>query len=379
MNPNRFLLAGLGVAALLGAGCRREATPEAAPTPVRVRAVELHAESSAVRYSAQIEPRQSVDLAFKVGGYVVEVSSRRGADGKPRPVQGGDRVSRGEVLARLRDVDTAAQLHQAEGALAAARASRSKAKADLDRALALDATKSITAPDLDAARAAFDAGEAQVQQAEAQVEQAHIARDDSALKAPMEALVLDRKIESGDLVGPGTVGFVLADLTSVKAVFGVSDSVVKDLKIGDSIPVRSEALVGAEMTGRITAISPAADRQRRVFNVEVTLPNPRGDLKSGMIATVSVGSLAGGAPAEAESVPVVPLSAVVRSHDHPDGYAVLVIEEGGGKPVARSRDVTVGTVFGNLIAVTSGVKPGESVIVTGAALLSDGEAVKIIP
>src|SRR5262249_26789719 len=249
MNGKGRLRIGLSLAVFLGAGCRREATPEAPPTPVRVRAVELHSEAPAVRYSAQIEPRQTVNLAFKVGGYVVEILSRRDADGTPRPVHGGDKVARGEVLARLREEDTAAQLSQAEGALAAARASRAKAKSDLDRALALNATQSITGSDLDTARAAFDGSEAQVQPAPAQVDQARIAQDDSSLKAPMDALVLERKIESGDLVGPGSIGFVLADLTSVKAVFGVSDVTAKELKIGEPLPLHANALGGAEMIG----------------------------------------------------------------------------------------------------------------------------------
>ena len=208
-----------------------------------------------------------------------------------------------------------------------------------------------------------------------QVEEARIALQDTKLKAPTTALVLKRKVEVGDLVNAGTVGFVVANTEKVKVVFGISDLMLKHLKLGDQLAVTTEALRGREFRGLVTAISPSADPKSRVFDVEITIPNPDQNLKVGMIAAVAVAT--GQAP---KTVTVVPLNAVVRSKTNPEGYALFVVEGQKGGRIARLRDnIELGEVFGNKITVTRGVKVGEPVIVTGATLVADGQRVRIIP
>jgi multidrug efflux system membrane fusion protein len=77
--------------------------------------------------------------------------------------------------------------------------------------------------------------------------------------------------------------------------------------------------------------------------------------------------------------PVVPLNAVMKGKSSPDGYAVFVVEEEGGREVARLRDVKLGEAYGNAVAVTDGVKQGERVITTGGTIVMDGDQVKVIP
>ncbi len=78
----------------------------------------------------------------------------------------------------------------------------------------------------------------------AQVKEAKIALEDAKLKAPTAALILKRKVEVGDLVNAGTVGFTLANTEDVKVVFGISDLMLKHLKQGDQLAVTTEALRG---------------------------------------------------------------------------------------------------------------------------------------
>jgi hypothetical protein len=93
-----------------------------------------------------------------------------------------------------------------------------------------------------------------------------------------------------------------------------------------------------------------------------------------MVAAVQIG---GSNAAAAPPALVVPLSTIVRGKGR-DGYAVFALEDKGGESVARLRDVTLGGMIGNQIAVTDGVHAGERVIVD-AALLTDGERVRLIP
>ena len=128
--------------------------------------------------------------------------------------------------------------------------------------------------------------------------------------------------------------------------------------------------------GQITRVAPSADPSSRVFEVEVTIPNQDGALKSGMIAALEVDHRGAAAPTTGR---LVPLNAVVRPPGQAQGYAVYVVEGPTGKQHARLRRVELGDVSGNLIRVTSGLQGGERVIVRGATLAVDSQAVRIIP
>jgi multidrug efflux system membrane fusion protein len=157
-------------------------------------------------------------------------------------------------------------------------------------------------------------------------------------------------------------------------VFGVPDVSVLKLKIGDPLTITSEALPNEMIRAQISRISPSADPKSRVFDIESTIPNSFGRLKIGMIASLQIGGEPAGNP-----VPVVPLSAVLRSNRSPSNYGVYVVEDREGRQTARLREVKLGEVFGNMIAAPSGLQPGEQVVVAGATILHDGETVRIIP
>jgi multidrug efflux system membrane fusion protein len=361
--------------AILLFGCGKAEGPAPPPIPVGVGAAKAFQGGGEVRYSANIQPYTRVDLAFKSGGYLTNILQVKGVDGKMRNVHEGDYVKRGSVLAQVRQSDYEAKQSQAAGQLAAARAALEHASLDLKRARNLYAANSLTKSDYDKAMARYGEALGSVASTGGQVKEAQIALQDTKLKAPTAALVLKRKVEVGDLVNTGTVGFTLANTEDVKVVFGISDLMLKHLKLGDQLAVTTEALRGREFRGLVTAISPSADPKSRVFDVEITIPNPNQELKMGMIASVAVAI--GQAPT---AVTVVPLTAVVRSRTNPQGYALFVVEEKGSKQIARLRDnIELGEVYGNMITVTKGVRVGDPVIVTGATLVNDGQAVRVIP
>jgi len=381
------------------ASCGRETRKaEKTATPVRVVAVENFTPRAGERYSASVEPARQVNLAFRVNGFVQYLHQIRAADGNMRSLEPGDMVTAGTVLARLRQEDYDIQLRQAQSQLdadrervksaraqlAQAQAAGARAEADFTRAKALIESRSLTQPDFDAAKAQYDSTRAQVEAARAQLEaaaaglraadaalaSARLALQDTSLAAPFSAAVVQRNIELGALVGPSLNAISLADLSSVKATFGVPDLVAVNLRHGATLSIFAEALPDREFRGVVTSVAAVADRNTRLFQVQLTLPNPRAALKPGMIATLSLGS-----PAKAEPVPVVPLSAVVRPPEGATGFAVMVVE--GNQ--AHRRAVTVGNTYGDRIAVVHGVKLGERVVASGATFTAEGDTVEVIP
>lgn len=431
MKSTTTLIAACLIGLSLMVGCGHSNAGAKPPKPVKVKTVETHSSSSSVRYSASIRPAAQVDVAFKVSGYIDSIAQQRDAAGQWRSLQAGDIVRKGMTLARVRQSDYAARVSEAKSqqgearsaleankaqlkeAIAAvetaraqvtdARATFERANLDFERAKILFSTQSITKPEYDsnkaqheiagakleaaqgqlksaearvaAARAQIAAAESRIKTAEAATVSTSIPLQDTQLRAPISAVVIERKVEVGTLVAQGTAAFVLADLSFVKAAFGVPDLALQGLKLGDVLHLTTDGVPGRDFSGHISRISPSADQNSRVFEVEVSIANPDGSLKPGMIASLSVNE----GTAAPQEIPVVPLTAITRAKDSTNDYAVFVVEERDGKHFARPRTVTLGDSFGNAVAIRSGVKPGEIVITTGAGQVADGEQVQVIP
>lgn len=369
--PRLALGLGAGLAALTA--CGQDPTVEKPLTPVTVQTIEQVSVSGGTRYSVSLSPATQVDLAFKVGGYVKDIHHVPGPDGRTRILQAGDQVRQGAVLAQLRESDYTVKLNQAASNEADAKANYTQAKQDFDRAQNLYAAQSLTKSDYDAAKARYGSAQAKLRSATESRKEAEISVQDSMLKSPLEGVILKRNIEIGTLVTAGTVAFVLADTSVVKAVFGVPDITMEHLKLGQQLTIATEAMPGAQFHGQVTKIEPSADATSRMFQIEIKVPNTDNRLKPGMIAVV-------GLPGDRDSTPrlTVPLSAVVRPPDAAE-YTVYVVEEQDGRTLARRRFVKLGPMLGNRVVVTDGVARGEAIVVKGATQIVDGEQVRILP
>jgi multidrug efflux system membrane fusion protein len=366
----------VALAAAAAASCSKAVAREAVqPQPVKAAEVATAAAPTGVRYSATIEPAQQVTLSFKASGYIDSVLQRATPGGGLHVAQQGDRVSRGLVLARVRESEYRERVNQGRARLAEGDASLVRARLDLERAKTLFASQSLTKPDLDGAQAAYDAADARMASARADVELALTALRDTTVVSPIDGVILERKIEVGMLAAAGTQAFVLGEVSTVKARFGIPDSMVQAVALGDTLDVNVDAAGTATFPGRVTAIAPAADPQSRVFNVEVSLINKSGELRPGMIGAVTLMPRA--AVANAPRPLTVPLTAVIRSTIGGQ-FAVAIIESTGDDTVARLRPVELGEVIGNAIAVTKGVSAGDKVVVSGATLLVDGAPIKVL-
>jgi RND family efflux transporter MFP subunit len=368
-----LLVNSLAALTLLSASaCRQESAPAPSPMPVRVAPAQNITVGSGVTYSASIVPYAQVDLSFKSNGYIDKILQVRSPSGGMRNVDPGDWVEKGKVLALVHQQDYIDKLQQAKAQLARAEAEQEKDKLSFDRVSTLYAAKSATKPEYDSATAQLASTTASVSAAEAQVSEGQVALAYCSLQAPFDAWVVKRNVDVGSLVGPATNGFTLSDTRSVKAVFGVPDTSIRRIKAGQELMISTDALPHPVM-GRVSSISPSADQKSRVFSVEVAIPNPRNELKSGMIASLTLD----GQPLP-QSVLAVPLSAVIRDPGKQNAFAVLMAEDDAGSTVARLRPVDLGDTHGNLIAVKGGLTSGERVITSGATLIKSGDRVRVI-
>jgi RND family efflux transporter MFP subunit len=347
------------------------------PTPVKVEPVSAGPSMAQSRYSGALEPASQVTMSFRVSGYV-DALGQIEAGGKLRPLDKGDVVKKGTVLARLRATDYQHKVATGQALVSDAAAKAKLGQLELERARRLFAANVISQAELDVQEAQAESARAAFKDAVARSGEAGLALEDTVLRAPMDGVVLTRQVEVGTLVAPGQPAVTLADIRHVKAIFGAPQVLVERLEIGEAVQV----FVGAEaedkapeklLDARVTRIAPAADQSGRVFSVEALLPNPSGELRPGAVVSVRVPTQT----VSAETL-VVPLSSVVRSRRDPRGFSVFVLDGDADRGPVRETAVALGEVVGNTVTVTEGLAPSQRVVTVGASLLRDGGSAVVI-
>jgi RND family efflux transporter MFP subunit len=176
---------------------------------VRVTSVGTFEGSGGIRYSANINAFTQVTLSFKSAGYVDNIAQRRGAD--IRVLQVGDRVTRDEVLAHIREGDYLDKVNSAKAQLAQVQAAYDKSQLDFERASKLLPSDSLTKAQYDSAKASFDSNAAGLADAKANLQLAATALNDCSLRSPLSGWVVERDVEIGTLAATGTQAFIVAD------------------------------------------------------------------------------------------------------------------------------------------------------------------------
>jgi multidrug efflux system membrane fusion protein len=332
-----LLLAGLP-------GCKHK-PPDALPPVVRVGTPAPAPEETGIRYSISLVPYRQADLAFKSPGIVERILEVPGLDGRVREVTMGDRVSAGAELAHVRTTDYSQKTDQANAALgqaaanlASAEASQHLAAVNYERASNLFREASLTKQDYDravqqrdAADAALKQAEAGVANAQAQLAQANLALHDTAIVAPFNGVVIARQIEIGNLAGNSTPAFTVADIHRLKADFTVPAEELASFHKGSRVAL---TLPNAQhpVDGAVTAVSPSADPQSRVFTVEITIDNPKNEFKPGMIGSLELPR----AHVPSQRL-TVPLAALVRAGSRRLRRAFRLCAQPEGRQDPRSR------------------------------------------
>ncbi len=346
----------LGLAALILGGCgkKEQQTADSAVTPVVVATAEKGRLTRGDVLTGKVAAKTEINLVPKVPGKIAEVL-----------VDVGDRVKAGQVVLRLDAPEMAAAVTLAESGLKTAEINYKSAKANYERGKLLLQQEAIS-------QAEFEnmyekpyelAKEAYERTAPAQLAQARANYENTILTAPAAGVVTARTVDAGEMAMTGVPVVTIVDLDSVYVECGASEKQINKFKVGQEVQVKVDAVSAKPLTGKITHIGLSADPRTKVYPVKVQLANPDGLLKPGMFATIDLGS-------EDGETLVVPRDAVVFRN----GQRIVFVVEGD---VARVREVTVGESDGKNIAVTSGLKEGERVVVSGQSVLTDGAKILV--
>ena len=341
------------------AGCSR---PEPPPEPVRavklltVGASEVQAQRL---FAADVRARVESRLGFRVAGKLVQ-----------RPVELGQAVRAGQLLAQLdaRDYRLAVQAAQAQ--VAAATTQRDLAQADYERFAQLKAQNFISGAELDRRRASLQAAQAQLTQALAQASSQGNQENYTQLRADADGVVTAIEAEPGQVLEQGQTVLRLAQGGARDAVFAVPEDLVSQLRVGQEVAVRpwgGAAEGAAKLRATVRDIAASADPVTRTFTVKAALS---GSPLPPLGATLTVYPSAF-APSGVQALRL-PTSALWAQGQQ---TAVWVFD--AASSTVRAQVIEVAQVDGNEVLVRAGLQAGAQVVATGVHVLAPGQKVSI--
>lgn len=366
----------------LGKG-EAEAPPPAPPRPV---VTEFAADTAAFNRSIPgvVAAVTEVRMAFQTLGRMTA-----------RPVDVGDRVAQGDLLARLAPEDLEGGVRAAEAAVAAAEVNLTTAENTAERARALASRNVASTAQLEQAEQGLAAAQSAVAQTRAQLESARNAEGFAVMTAPIAGVISDVQAAPGAVVAAGDPIMTLSSEDRLEARIDLTETQLRGLAPGDpftiwrdpateagraeaegaevSDPVQAASTAAAQTSppveGIVSRIAPVADAQTRLRRVHLALPMAVGETSG-----LRIGSLIRARRAGADALRMtVPAAAVVVG---PEGGAGVwtVTRQGDGGTVALT-PVTLGATEGGRTEVTGGLTPGAEVVVRGVHSLTQGQAV----
>lgn len=293
-----------------------------------------------INLPAEVAPEEEVLVKAEVPGQVVRLLADE-----------GQKVTRGQVLVELDARDYRSRLERVE-------ANYRLARLEYERNAALAKSNATS-------KAKLDSIEAQLKDLEAQRIEAELALSRALIKAPISCRLNDLKVERGDFVGVGDPVAQILKIERVKVTVGVPESdvaAVFDLKEADVI---IEALGNLKVTGKKTYLARKPRSLARLYDLELMVPNPTQRILPGMFARVEL------IKGIFDQTLTIPLYAVIT-----EGEEQIVFVEKDGR--AERRRVELGILADWQVQVTSGLKPGDRVIVVGHRQVEQGQPLEVI-
>ncbi|MDH3626762.1 MAG: efflux RND transporter periplasmic adaptor subunit [Acidobacteriota bacterium] len=338
-----FLLAGCG------GGEELPAQPEVA-RQVKLLTVGGMTGGSEVSFPGRVAAGEQVDLAFRVGGPLIEL-----------PVQEGEKVSKGQVVAKIDPRDFRIKVNSAQ-------ATYDKAEADIERLAALYEKDAASKAQLDQARASRDVTRATLDDARADL-------SDTRLRAPFAAHVGEKFIENFQDVQAKQPVLSLVGIDTIEIQVDLPESIIARLRTQRTENAKAfakfDAAPGQEFPLELTEMATQADPLTQTYQATLVMPQPDGvNILPGMTAEVI-----GRVPvSEGDDAPIIVPAVAVAAGDA--GSAFVWVVDSDAMTVSR-RDVTTGDLVGSdQIELTDGLGAGETIAISAVSRLREGMTIR---
>lgn len=341
----RSLCACLLVAAaftLIGCnGNKASGVQENVPIPVVAKPIERINVAKDIAASGNIEGCKTVKLGFMVAGKVNYVTANEGKI-----------IAAGQLLASLDPENYKIAKDMADANL-------DQAQDEYNRLQIMHDRKSISESDFSKISNTLKLARAQQRLQNKNI-------SDTRLYSPISGVLLKKGVEMGEIISAGLPLFAVSDISFVHVIAAIPEADLNQMKIGNNATVYITA-INATVQGRIIEVGSVAEPTTRTFTVKIELNNPRLNIRPGMTAEIKIPS------GQKTEIVAVQGEAVLRNLDN-TAYVFIADQT---KKQAFKRTISIGRMAGNNIEVTSGLAPGEWVIVGGQHKLNNGSFITL--
>ncbi len=353
------------IAGLLALGACGEAD---APLEERLRPVRYItvSDDSVFRdrsFSGTSKSSRESRLSFKVSGTITQL-----------PVQIGQRLNAGDLIAEIDSASYVLQVQQAQASLVEAQANDRKATADYERTKGLYANDNASLNDLDAARAQAESSGAMVASAGKALEIARLNLSYTKLTADTECSIASLDVEVNENVSSGQQVAAVSCGDKFEVTMNLPESLIGLVDEITPVTIRFSSIPDRQFNGVIAEISVASVSGSAGFPVVIRIDESDPALRSGLAADVTFQF--DSAAASGTGV-VIPVTAVIND---PDGtYVFLAVpSESEGEAIVTRRPVAVGELSQFGIEISDGLTPGDFVITAGISVIREGQRVLVL-
>ena len=269
-------------------------------------------------------------------------------------VKAGQKVTKGQVLARIDDGGMSAQLAQAENKLALDKTTFDRQKNLWNQKIGSEIQYLQT-------QTAYQSQQKAVKQMQAQLAK-------TIVRAPFSGTIDEVSTERGQVVAPGQALFRIVNLGNMYVTANVPENYLSELKLGATVEVYLNA-IGKTYKGKVRQVGTFINPNNRTFGIEISVPNPDNLLRPNQVAVLKIEDYIN------KSALLIPENIILENASN---EKVVYVVSGDKEPKVSQRIIKVGYTSGAMVEVKEGLKPGDTVITDGGKALTDGANVEII-
>lgn len=354
---SQLLSCALVCALAILSGCDSGSSDEA-HGPRLVKSVVIKAqELRGLTFTGTVQARVQASLAFRLVGRVIS-----------RPVEVGDVVEQGQILAEIDAVALELAVQKALAELREADARRTNAGITEKRVQSLAARNLASKADLELAVQGLQSAQSSVVRARANLVKAREQLSYAKLKAEFTGVVTAVGIEPGQTVTPGQSILTLARLGARDVVVDASASQLDALRIGTQFDVRLQLAENVRASGKLREIGPEADSDTRMHRIKIAIDDASETFRLGSVVTATV------ADDQSRVAARIPSSAILRDGK---GDRVWVVDPKTHTLSRRSVRLEASRPGERFVRVIGGLEDGEVVAAAGVDELKDGQTVSL--
>ncbi len=330
--------------------------------PVKYQVVGTSDGQQVRTFSGTVKASDEIELSFRANGIITELN-----------IKVGQQVKKGDVLARLDNVQANLAYEQAKSSVNAAQSAMNTAKSNLDRVKSLFEKGSNSLSDYEKAKNSYQSALDQFESAKRNrsIQSSEISY--GIIRAPKNGIIASKNVDLNENTSAGNTIAVLNAGKGINIVVGLPENVINKVKVGMETDLNFSAIKDKNLKGRVIEVSPVVDANTSVYPVKTEIIDATDAIKPGMTASVTFNF--GEENTIKDNTLVVPVKSV--GEDGNGNYVFLIESTDGKVGTVKKHPIKIGELTASGFKIESGLSAGDKIATAGLQSLLDGQKVKL--